>query len=722
MNVLVILLVLMVSAPAWGTTYYVSKTASNGYAVGSDANNCTQAQNKATPKSTIWGTSGAKACMVGGSIAIVNEGTYTEEILNPPTGTEGAYTTIMADPASARPLLRPDGVALKRGLYCSNGVACAYIRLEGFDISDAYNSIKLATPDAATGYPHHVQIVGNILHDSYLANLETNTSTTTAEGGDHLIQGNTFYNTGIHTPNYAPGFNTIYNPGNRTIVERNTFHNLHNGIGIWTTNRYIYDVIVRYNLLYDIGLTSTDTWQQGASGYQCIHVSSGGGRHRIYNNVCMNSGEDPAFRAINVNPQFGKTTISDIQIYNNTVYNIKHASAYGIRASANAQVAGSVIVKNNISIPVLGTAISDVSGLGAMVQTSNRTTGTATAIWTNPASGDLTLKAGSAAIDAGTSCTNLYNGSSCDQGAYETPVFSSCVVDAGAASVVRVTLINNLFPPMRPASTATGVTFRKNAVANPVVSSTRVGDNLYDFTVTNAYVGGDTVDVSASATNWTDSALIGNTSNQPFVTTLTNQSCTNNAGGGPAYTFTQAAYEFRDWRGLEASPTILPHGFASTGAAENFPAYNVRVNGSVRVRFAIVCGGANCPDSAFYPYTSTGGAYGQVLDDFSVHNIKLCGVGSGPDMPGNGEATTNQLSTGGTFSVGGITFTANAIPTVVGLNNTYKTELEYCFALNSDATGAFDLRLYREDGTALTAYTVTPRIIVNPASAGGMGF
>lgn len=705
---------------AQAATYYASKTASNGYAVGSDSNTCTQALNKATPKSTIWGTNGAKTCIVGGDQILVNEGTYTEEILNPPAGTASNYTTIKADPASSRPLLRPDGAALKRGFYCSNGSACAYIRFEGFDIGNAYNSIKLASPGAASGYPHHVQIVNNVMHDSYITNVETNTSDTGGIGGDHLFQGNEFYNTGIHNPGYGPGYNSIYNPGNRTIIERNRFHNLHNGVGIWLSNKYLYDIIVRDNLFYDIGLVNTDTWQAGATGYSCIHISSGGGGHQIYNNVCRNSGEDANFRGININPQLGKTTLTGITIYNNTIYDVKHASAYGIRASANMQTPSGATVKNNIVLPVTGGAISDASGVSALVLVSNRTSGTASAIFTNPGSGDLTLKAGSVAIDAGTACVGSYNGASCDQGAYEVPVFSSCVVNAGATSVVRVTLTNNRHPPMNPASTVTGVTFRKNTVSNPVVSVLRVGDNIYDFTLTNAYIGSDTPDMSASSTNWTDSALIGNTSNQPFVTTLTNQSCTNNAGGAPAHTFTQARYELHDWRGLEASPTMLPHGYASTGAAENFANYKVVAGGKIRVRFALTCGGANCPDSAFYPYVSTGGGYARILDDFSVHNIKMCGTPDGTDQPSNGSASTNQLSTAGTFAAGGVVFTSNAVPTITGLNNGYKTEIEYCFALNTTASGNFDIRMYLEDGTALNTYTVTPRLVAEPAAAGGM--
>jgi len=54
-------------------TYYVSNTATNGYGVGSDSNNTTQAQNKSTPWLTI---SGAHTNMTAGDIIIINDGTY----------------------------------------------------------------------------------------------------------------------------------------------------------------------------------------------------------------------------------------------------------------------------------------------------------------------------------------------------------------------------------------------------------------------------------------------------------------------------------------------------------------------------------------------------------------------------------------------------------------------------------------------------------------------
>jgi hypothetical protein len=66
-----IFLFLLIACPAWGATYYVSGTESNGYQIGQDINNCTA---KATPCLTVYAAY-TKAATTGDTI-IVNDGTY----------------------------------------------------------------------------------------------------------------------------------------------------------------------------------------------------------------------------------------------------------------------------------------------------------------------------------------------------------------------------------------------------------------------------------------------------------------------------------------------------------------------------------------------------------------------------------------------------------------------------------------------------------------------
>jgi hypothetical protein len=710
--ILVLLAVMLWASPAFATTYYVSKTASNGYAVGSNANSCAQAQNKATPKNTIIGsaTAAVEDCVIGGDTVIVNQGTYTNEMLNIPGGSASGHTIIMAEVASARPLIVVDKPSAKRGVYCTTGAACSYITIQGFDIT-GYDGVKL-NGDSTLGYPHHVHLINNIIHDTVNVGWIVSTSNMGYLGGDHLIQGNEWYNIGIGTPGYAPGMNTIYNPGNRTIVEKNRFHNVGNAVAIWHSGKYLQNIIVRYNQCYDIGLKSVDTWMVGYGGFACVGVSTPGGGHKIHNNTIWNFEGNTGSSAININPQWDDAGLGKVEVDHNSFYQFAHGTSYAVRQQATG--GGPYLIRNNI-------AISAGQGFVGGTQSGNRTTGTASAIWTDPTNGVLTLKAGSAAIDAGASIGGASNGSP-DQGAYETPAFSACEVKNGEPTKVYFRFMNNVRPPMSPASGVAGVTFRRNTANNAPTSFVRSTDNEYYAVITTSQSAGETIDMSINpaTTNLTDSSLNGGSRNQPFVSTITNQSCTNNLGGAPVHTYTQARYELHGWRGSEDAPDILPHGFLSTGVAENFPNYKVYPGSKLRVRLAVVCGVVDCPKTTFRPYFSTGGAYAPITDDFSVNDIKMCGIPSGTDMPTNASPTTNQLSTGGTFVPGGIVFTANDVPEIAGLNVGYKTEMEYCMEIDADASGYFDLRLYLDSGAALNVFAVTPRLAVVPVSAGGM--
>jgi hypothetical protein len=458
-------------------------------------------------------------------------------------------------------------------------------------------------------------------------------------------------------------------------------------------------IVVRYNYCHI---------QDGDSGILLADSETGlAGSNQIYGNILKATGSLPA-------SCLTLQTTSDSSAYYNNVCDGFNTYFLNVRAGANSNT-----FKNNVcgggtcSIQNLGTG----TDCGGTCSTTNPTITMATH-FASPSTGDYTLKAGSSQIDAGLDIGFPYNGLGRDRGAHETFVFASCEVQAGATSMVRVTFTNNAFPPLLPATGATTFTVRRNGSNNAVTGSVdRSGDGVFVIPVTNAYVGGDTVDISLSTNNITDSAMIGGDVNQPYVGTLTNQSCTNNAGGA-AFTFTQSAYELHDWLSPEAFPVILPYGFASSGAAENFANYKVRKGGKIRLRFSVVCGGSNCPPTAFNLYRSTGGAYSALTDSFGVSGgFKFCGEVTG--SPVNGSSTTDQLSTAGPFVAGGIMFTASAIPTVSGLNNGYKTELEYCVDVRDSAsTGNVDFRVYRQDGTALNTYSVTPRIVIEDPAAG----
>lgn len=349
-------------------------------------------------------------------------------------------------------------------------------------------------------------------------------------------------------------------------------------------------------------------------------------------------------------------------------------------------------------------------------------------------SASLTLLSGSPLVNAalavstwpaygsGTTALNgggLYNGPAPDVGAFETVKHASCVVENGDASTLRITYDNNLNPPLLPASPAFGAgsyTTRKAGVNNVVTGATRVGTNQIYLTLTNAVANGDAIDYSYSTSsgNVTDSALIGNQTNQPLLA-ITNQACTNNVGTGGTQVFTQTVFHFHGLRGTQAAPVATPYA----SAPENTNIL-INVGGSVRLRVGVSCTIADCPPTGFIPrYSRNGGSYTIVPDAFASDNIAFCGTATDPDIPVSGTPTTQQLSGSGTFASGALVRTSNAIPTIdMALNG--RSEIEYCFAIDSDTVSGdvFQFRLYKQDGTALDGYTVTPKMTVVDVSAG----
>lgn len=348
------------------------------------------------------------------------------------------------------------------------------------------------------------------------------------------------------------------------------------------------------------------------------------------------------------------------------------------------------------------------------VTTSNNIVGSSTINFVDPANGDLRLLAGSAAIDAGTNVGYPANGATQTMGPFDPPRFSSCSITG--ANTIQSTFINNA-APLLPATGVITFTARKNGGANTVSGSIRTGDNIIASTTVTGYVGGDTGDLTYSSGNITASDLVGGRWNQPYVGTLSNQPCANLLAG-VSYTITLKQYEWHTAQSNpETSPTIIPYGFASTGAAENYLNLRAVAGALIRLRVAFVCGVANCPDAS-YPlrYSANGGGYTLLPSTFGADKIASCGLL--PNVPADGSATTNQLSQAGTLKGGGVIFTSLAIPIVTNLTPTDKVEMEYCVTVAKDATGFFDFRPYTDAGAAFNAYDVTPRLYIDPLSVG----
>jgi hypothetical protein len=686
---LLILFIVLSAAPAWATKYWVATT-------GSDANACSAVDGDADPGTYKKTVLGGWNCLVGGDTLHIKAGTYTgsDGLLNSPTlhnGTAGAPTIVEGEGI---------GVTVMSNTFwyfgSSNNTYVTFRDVELNGTGQAQGNDGMGLCAAGGG---HITVTRMKVSNYNSQGIQGICNFITIQNSEMGFNG-------ITGTNQAHG---AYLQGTDTLFEYNYVHDTRGlGMGLQCYKSGATDAsrcIVRYNRFI-----------ANPNG-----MVLDGPDDQVYNNIIAN-GTDIGIKC--GYPE-GGTGCVRAQIHNNTIYNNTHEGIYiGLfGAGTDAVVKNNIVINNSSQVFVAG-------GVTGVVQANNAcktadscgTTGKLTiALLTTctVSTSDFTLKSGATCIDAGTALTGFsYNGSAPDIGAFETVVFSTCSVEDGDASTLRVTFTNNVNPPLLPATGVTTFTARKAGANDVVTAAVRTGTNRIDLTLTNAIVAGNAVDVSWASGNLTDSALIGNTLNQPYVTALSNQSCTNNVSAPASFQFEQHAFRFNGLRGTEAAPVATPYATAP----ESTNVF-VRVGGSVRLRASIKNSVSDPPPTGFLWYVShNGGAYGVMPVTFGADHVAYCGTGPDPDIPQDFTPTTNQLSTTGTFVAGALLRTSNAVPTVdIALNG--KTEIEGCFSWDTSVTAGdtFDFRLRQQDGTVLNTYTVTPRATI-AAERAGMGF
>lgn len=652
----------------------------------------------------VYSTIGAALAVdAAGDVTLVRDGTYVESINNTIASGQGpglSNVTVLAGYGSERPIIRPASYnpafqACVLGLI--GPVHSIVVENFTFDASGCTNSAPANTKlvvDASGNRPSYIRI-----HNIRIINTRA-ASGILADMDNSEIIDNFIYRNGdvTATDTNFMGHGMYMHSGTGNLISRNLFQeNAGFGLTIYPSATFT-----------EVSLNAFLKNSQNTPYCGCSSIQSSGGSDYIHHNVV------DAIKGNGIVIEFGSVVKQNVRVDNNSLY-CSASCVYGIRfASGTGMMARNNIILGNFSNKLFNGATNSTI-------IANLVTGVATDIWVNPSSDNFTLKAASAAIDAATNIGFTCNGIACDQGAYESFVFLSCQVPNGAPSTIQVTFQNDANPPLKG---LTIFTARRNGSSNALTgAASLIGDNIVSLPVTTVYSIGNTADISWSSGMLSDSSPVGGSFTaiyQGFTTTLSNQSCTNNAGVGPAYTLAQANFELHGLIGSEANPAIKPPGYLPGGPAENYSPYSVVQSGKIRVRFEIVANNANVPAIGFYLYYSKDGAgYTNVPDAFGADGIAFCGPitsQSGP-VPINGSPTTNQMAGLETFVPGGIIFTANAIPTITGLNDGYKTELEYCVSWNASATGSYKLRVYQQNGTPLDVYYNDPTLNLIPMQA-----
>lgn len=692
--------IVLLASPVWATYYWASPGGSNAALCG----DIDSAGVGTDPGS--YGTIGqaARCATVAGDVVVVKAGTYTSTNHRIDTANNGniaagqfvsgtsesVRTMIIGDPAGARPVVRFSGsfyctyntverhwITIKYleidgqgGEGCGTGfnITGQHVRLDDVVVHDTGGSGVMFTSSTGADNTKAAfgEVLNSVVHDVGLN--RTSAYCVYAQSTDIIISSSECYRAkgwGWHVYN---GSTTV--PPNRATIDRTYVHDILPGTQIFCGAIVLYGVghSVRRNRIDITAATcGTPTSLSGA-----IDLRSAGGTATVVNNTIQTQGGD----GVKVSASYSAATI-------------KNNAFTGVRSGSNA-------------INALGGA-NQISHNACTVSQSCGSTGkvviaTYADCFVSVAGA---LKSGAnSCINTGTDVQLAYSGQAPDIGAYEAALFSSCEVRDADPSTIRVTFSNNASPPLLPATGATGFTARLDSAANAVSGSVnRVGDGIYDIPVTSAYANGDAVDISLSSTNITA------TDGQPYVETLTNRPCQNNVGVATTHAFNQSMYQFRGVYGPEISTDIR--------SSVNVGSFEVVKGGAVRLRVVVSCLNSDCPDKAFYLYYSTDGvSYFVVPDDYGAGNVAFCGNHYESIGVTNGEVTTAQLVTG-QFIPGGVILRSNAIPTVSVMPTNAATEMEYCVAWDTDATGTYNFRLYEQTGAALGAY-VTPSVVIVP--------
>lgn len=508
MRVLVLLATLSLAVPVWAVDRYVDNTTS-GCSTPSDTDYNPATESCGSGSELVYNTlAAALAAEAANDTIYLRAGTYAEHIDNTitsGTGPDWSNTTKLIGWPGETVTLRPTTAAsFGCVVYLANDRHHVEFHNIVFDaeLCTAGAGIRLGSSNNPTPRPDYIRFkqvtAQNSINSGFLV------------ASDHLeIVESIIQNNGDSSLDHG----IYWSAGSGARIQRN--HLLNNsGTG---TQFYNSGAPIPTGGIFE------ENFCKGNGG---VCLAMGGSNETVRRNIMIANSSNSRIIQLTT----GSQPVGGSLVSHNVLYRAGTASGQGFLKTRT----GSITLANNIIIGFT-TAVSDSTG--GTTSIDNLTSGTATDLWTDPASDDFTLKAGSAAINGGTDIGGAFCGSAPDQGAFEAPVLTSASINGNTLDAT----VCNIAPPIQPLGTWTpGCT--GTGCGTPVTSGTPsiTGGGLVRITVSGitggACASGQTWTIGASGNN-KDSALIGNQFNQPLHTVsgfaVDSSACTGSGGGGP---------------------------------------------------------------------------------------------------------------------------------------------------------------------------------------------
>ena len=369
-------------------TYYVAKTGSNSYS-------CTQAQNTATPKSTI---ASAIGCLSAGDTLNIRAGTYAEGIDSAygrnvlPAGTSWDNAPVIQAYGDEAVILRPSGtdVVVRANLPSNKYLIFRNLVLDATDVS--YGAIVVANG------AQYIKFDGIEAKNARSSIVSIGSSDST--GNYVWMTQCKIHHGGLMAPN-SNQHHGLYIMSDNNLIELSEIYN-NTGFGIHNYGGNPSNNIYRNNWIHDNGNASSTTFGV---------VLTTGSNNQLYNNLVTNNANGISI---------GSGTSQ--KVYNNTLYGNGQGFPCGdfCYPAVTVDAAGAFsIIKNNI---FFNNRLNNIGNYGTGSVTSNN-------LFTDPKLSDPSannykLQSSSAAIDAGTSniasgITIPFSGSAPDIGAFE---------------------------------------------------------------------------------------------------------------------------------------------------------------------------------------------------------------------------------------------------------------------------------------------------------------